>query len=129
MSDVSEYVVGHRFEVYGPGQGSQLALLSRGKHAAGRGGSTLREKARLVAQWHGAIGSGPLEVLDAELADLAAAVRAEPAALDVDRLARAILVAAQESDRRPITDAFEWYGSALELAEGIRAALAAEDAE
>jgi len=90
--------------------------------------STLREKARLVAQWHGAIGSGPLEVLDAELADLAAAVRAEPDTLGVDRLARAILVAAQESDRRPITDGFEWYGSALELAEGVRDALAALDA-
>ena len=28
------------------------------------------EAARLVAQWHGAIGSGPIEVLDAELGEL-----------------------------------------------------------
>lgn len=32
------------------------------------------EAARLVAQWHGAIGSGPVEVLDEELGALAALV-------------------------------------------------------
>lgn len=34
----------------------------------------IERKARLVSQWHGAIGSGPIEVLDAELGDLAALV-------------------------------------------------------
>lgn len=41
---------------------------------------------------------------------------------DVERLARAILRAAHEEDRRPITGpfaGFEWYGSALEMARGI----------
>lgn len=32
------------------------------------------EQARLVSQWHGAMNSGPLEELDAELGDLRAAV-------------------------------------------------------
>jgi hypothetical protein len=34
------------------------------------------EKARLVSQWHGSIGSGPIEELDAELGELGEAVRA-----------------------------------------------------
>jgi hypothetical protein len=42
------------------------------------------EKARLVAQWHGAIGSGPIEELDAELGDLGDAVRAALAATPTD---------------------------------------------
>lgn len=33
--------------------------------------TTLREQARLVGQWHDAIGSGPIEVLNGELAELA----------------------------------------------------------
>ncbi len=41
----------------------------------------------------------------------------------VDQLARAILVAALEYDRRPTNDGFEWYGSADEMAEGILSAL------
>ena len=37
--------------------------------------------ASLLAQWHGAIGSGPIEELDAELGDLAAALTALGSAL------------------------------------------------
>jgi len=33
--------------------------------------TTLREQARLVGQWHDSIGSGPVEVLNAELGELA----------------------------------------------------------
>jgi hypothetical protein len=36
------------------------------------------EAARLVSQWHGAIGSGPIEVLDAELGELRAALEKAP---------------------------------------------------
>jgi hypothetical protein len=48
-----------------------------------------------------------------------AAIEAEAASLDgldVERLARAILVAAKEEGRRPITDGFEWYDSAEDMA-------------
>lgn len=43
--------------------------------------------------------------------------------IERDRLARAILVAAMEEDRRPTSDGFEWYGSADEMADAIIRAL------
>ena len=43
----------------------------------------LVEQARLVGQWHGAIGSGPIEVLDAELGELAALAAQPVAGLDL----------------------------------------------
>jgi hypothetical protein len=39
--------------------------------------------------------------------------------LDVGRLAKAILRAADEDDRRRTDDMFEWFASADEMAEGI----------
>jgi hypothetical protein len=48
----------------------------------------LREQARLVAQWHGAIGSGPIEVLDDELGELGRLAAAP--GLDTAALAEAI---------------------------------------